>query len=200
MLIVGVSGGSGCGKTTLLQELQKRFPSPQLSILSQDDYYLPVDRTADNHKINFDVPEALDLDALYNDVLELKNGRSITKTEYTFNNADADPSEIVTVPSQILIVEGLFVFHHQQIKSLFDHLIFIDAEEDVRFKRRLKRDMSERGYSEESIRYKWDHQVEAGYLKYLLPYSTQVDTTIDANISIDNGLESVTALFTQELT
>jgi len=195
MFLIGISGGSGSGKTTLLKRMKERFPEPAVSVISQDDYYLPVDREIENHEFNFDQPSALDLEALFSDIQTLKNGRPIAKKEYTFNNNAKNARVVQIKPAPILIVEGLFVFHHEKIQASLNHLVYIEAQSQIRFNRRLKRDVNERGYSEESIRYKWDKQVEPGFTNFLEPYREIAHTIINSDENLDSGIRQLTELF-----
>lgn len=199
MYIVGVSGGSGSGKTSILKELRATYGPADLAIISQDDYYLPADRSADNHTIDFDRPEALDMDRLYADICRLTDGGSVVKTEYTFNNSSKDPASLTIPPAAILVVEGLFVFHHEGIRELCDQLVFVDAPKEVRFDRRLRRDMSERGYSAESIKYKWENQVERGFLTYLYPHRDKAHVIIDNTHSYAAGVREICAMLDRVL-
>jgi len=194
MHIIGISGGSGSGKTTILHALRNSFSKDEVAVISQDDYYLPVDRSQENHLINFDQPEALDLDRLASDIQSLRAGGTVKRKEYTFNNAASEAAEIEVHAASVLLVEGLFVFHHEAIRLQCDQLVFIEADKDIRFKRRLQRDMEERGYSEESIRFKWDEQVELGYVNYLEVHRDKADLLIDSNISVDNGIDRLTKM------
>ncbi len=195
MFTLGVSGGSGSGKTTFLKLLQERLERIKVSVISQDDYYLPVDRSKDNHKVDFDCPEAVDLDALFSDLALLRNGEVVKREEYTFNNKDSESKVKTIEPASIVIVEGLFVFYDERIRTQCDHLVFIDADTQVRLERRLERDMNERGYSRESILYKWENQVERGFQEYLEPYRKMAHTMVDNNHSMESELDKLISNF-----
>ena len=132
--MIGVAGGSGSGKTFFLKCFLKHFTSGEVSLLSQDDYYIPVahNMTAEENKhYNFDLPHTIDSQHFTDDVTSLLNRKSIIKTEYTFNNPNAIPKTLEIQSAPIIIVEGLFILHFKEIANMLDYKIFIDTEEDV---------------------------------------------------------------------
>src|SRR5436189_1813420 len=145
---VGITGGSGSGKTFFLQGLAARFKPGEVGILSQDNYYKPLhEQQRDERGVeNFDVPESIDHEAFHADLLSLKSGKSIQKKEYTFNNPGAEAQLLECKPAPVLIVEGLFVQYLPEIEKELDLKIFIEAEDHVKLGRRILRDRKERGY------------------------------------------------------
>lgn len=145
--IIGIAGGSASGKTSILNDLLASPWKDSLALVSQDNYYIDRENqfVDENGIINFDLPTAIDNDHFYADVQALAKGESITKTEYTFNNNAVKPKEITIHSAPIIIVEGLFIFHFERIKSEIDYKVFVDAESDVRLQRRIDRDLTERG-------------------------------------------------------
>ncbi len=170
--LVGVAGGSGSGKTTLVRALRESLPEGLVCQVSQDDYYHPMESQLvdPNGKVNFDLPTSVDMDGLAADLRTLVAGESIFKKEYTFNQEGKEPQLIELRPAPVILVEGLFVLHHEPVRELFDLRIFIDASEDAQLDRRLKRDARERGYGAEDVLYQWEHHVLPAYRNYLLPY------------------------------
>ncbi|MBK8612812.1 MAG: uridine kinase [Flavobacteriales bacterium] len=175
--LVGVAGGSGSGKTSLVRALRESLPEGLVSVVSQDDYYFPKDRQAVdvNGQVNFDLPTAIDLDAMSKDLRLLVHGEPIYRPEYTFNNDSVEPRWLEVKPSPVVLVEGLFVLHHEPTRELFDLRVFIEATEESQLKRRLKRDAVERGYGEAEILYQWDNHVLPAYRNFLLPYRHHCD-------------------------
>ncbi|MFN3874641.1 MAG: uridine kinase [Flavobacteriales bacterium] len=170
--LVGIAGGSGSGKTSMVRALREALPPGMCCAVSQDDYYHPKERQAidPNGRVNFDLPTAVDLDGLARDLLALSAGEPVVRKEYTFNTAGKEPRLIALEPAPIILVEGLFVLHHQPVRDLLDLRVFIDASEASQLERRLKRDARERGYGEADVRYQWEHHVLPAYREYLLPY------------------------------
>jgi uridine kinase len=175
--LVGVAGGSGSGKTSLVRALRESLPDGLVSVVSQDDYYLPKHQQHidPNGKVNFDLPTAIDLDAMARDLRLLVGGEPIYRPEYTFNNDAIEPRWLEVKPSPVVLVEGLFVLHHAPTRELFDLRVFIEASEQSQLERRLRRDAVERGYGEEEVLYQWDNHVLPAYRNYLLPYRHHCD-------------------------
>ena len=176
-MIIGICGGSGSGKTTLLKRLSNHFKELNPSVFTMDNYYLPI---GDQHKdaegeYNFDLPTALDESRLTDDLEQLKNGKEILVKEYHFNSPP-DKHVLLTIrPSELIIVEGLFLFHYAGVKKQLDFSIFVDVEPKTQLDRRLYRDQETRGYSRAAILYQWDNHVKPCYENFLLPYQKNAD-------------------------
>lgn len=188
--IIGVAGGSASGKTSFLRDLKKLLPEGSVSIISQDNYYFPKEKqfVDENGEINFDLPTSIDRDHFHKDLVDLSKGKSITKSEYTFNNKSKEPSIITIQPAPIIILEGLFIFYFQEIREMLDLRVFLDVREDIKLSRRIKRDAKERGYSEEIVRYQWDNHVLPSYKAYLRPFRDDANIIITNNSTYDRGL------------
>lgn len=174
--LVGVAGGSGSGKTTLVRALRDLLPPESVCIVSQDDYYLPIERQQKdaNGRVNFDLPTALDLDLLAEDLRCLAQGEAVYRQEYTYNMA-TEPKWMEIRPARVILVEGLFLFHHPGLRELFDLKVFVEASEEVQLLRRIARDERERGYPLADVMYQWENHVMPAYRENLLPYRHQCD-------------------------
>lgn len=176
-MIIGICGGSGSGKTTLLRRLSEVYKHLNPSVFSMDNYYLPIDQQHidENGKVNFDLPEALDEKLLTNDLNKLISGEAIEVREYHFN-APPDKSNFIRIePSELIIVEGLFLFHYEKVRSVIDFSIFISVEPETQLFRRIERDMKTRGYTKEDIMYQWNFHVLPCFHNYLEPYKELAD-------------------------
>ncbi len=182
---IGIAGGSASGKTSMLNDLMNSEWKNSLSLVSQDNYYIEREKqfVDENGIINFDLPTAIDSGRFLEDLHALKCGNSITKTEYTFNNELATPKEITVESAPIIIVEGLFIFHFEEIKNAMDYKVFVDAAQEVRLKRRIQRDQHERNYPESDVRYRWKHHVQPADEKFLQPYKAECELVIDSTES-----------------
>ena len=182
--IIGIAGGSGSGKTFFLNCFLKHFEPNEVCLVSQDDYYLPIAQgmTPEENKLyNFDLPDTIDHNLFELDINKLLNRNTIFKKEYTFNNPNIVPKLLEIKPAPIIIVEGLFILHFREIAKLLNLKIFIDAHEDIALNRRLKRDLAERGYSNEDVLYKWENHVLPAFNEFLLPYKSECDRIITNN-------------------
>ena len=191
--IIGISGGSGSGKTTFVKELYKNFSPEQVCVLSQDNYYKPREEqvTDSTGEKNFDLPESFKEAEYLRDVLKLLNGEDIVLKEYTYNNPLVEPKLITYKAATIIIIEGLFVFHFLDVCNLMDFKIFIDADEHIKLIRRIQRDQIERNYPIEDVLYKYQHHVFPAYQKFILPYKPSCDIVVNNNISFANALNTV---------
>lgn len=191
--IVGISGGSGSGKTTFIEKLSSRFGKQQLCIVSMDNYYRPREEQEidENGVRNFDRPESIDSIALYRDIQKLASGMSYTRKEYTFNNPLAEATDIVYNPAPVIIVEGLFIFHEAAIWDLLDLRILIDADNVKKLIRRVKRDATERNYPLDDVLYRYEHHVLPSYDQYIAPYKKDIDVIINNNSHFDSALDMV---------
>lgn len=188
-MIVGICGGSGSGKTTLLKRLASAFSDKNPSIFSMDNYYLSIEKQQNDHNgiVNFDLPTALDEPRLTDDLRTLVNGYPIEVKEYHFNSPP-DKNVLITLsPSELIIVEGLFLFHYEGVRELLDYSVFVDVDPAVQLDRRLYRDQETRGYSREDIIYQWDNHVIPCFDNYLYPYKKDADFVFrnDQNADVD---------------
>ena len=192
--IIGIAGGSASGKTSFLKDLKDKMPKGSVCVISQDNYYKPKEeqQTDENGEVNFDLPESIDRNHFYDDLKKLRQGDTIKIKEYTFNNNDKKPGHLLVKPSPVIVMEGLFIFHYEEIKKALDLRIYIDAHESVKLERRIKRDSQERGYPEKTVRYQWDNHVMPSYKKFLRPYRDDCHIIITNNSHYTKGLQVLT--------
>lgn len=199
--VIGIAGSSGSGKTFFLNCFLKHFSHEEVTLISQDDYYIPANtKTQEENKLyNFDLPTSIDRDAFYKDISDLFEGKTIYKEEYTFNNPAIKPKMLEIKPAPILIIEGLFIYHYTEVNQLIDHRIFLDANQEIALERRLRRDLIERGYFEDDVLYKWVNHVLPSYNEYLLPYKNTCDQVIINNTDDPAPIWKITDDICQEL-
>lgn len=189
--LLGISGGSASGKTFLIRRMMERFPSGEITLISQDNYYRKREVLPRNEKgeINFDHPESVDLEWLTRDIARLAAGESISLEEYTFNNPAAVPRIITYHPAPVIIIEGLFVFYHEPLAALMDLKVFVDADEHIKLSRRIKRDFAERGYELEQVLYYYEAYVIPMYKKYVEPTKEGCDLILPNNLHMEKSTE-----------
>ncbi len=199
--IIGITGGSGSGKTTFIEKLRSAFSTEELCLVSQDDYYKPREeqQTDENGIKNFDLPESIDRKAFYEDIKKLIEGKTVQKEEYTFNNELKTPKMLTFSPAPIIVVEGLFVFHFKEIFDLFHLKVFIDAKENLKVIRRIKRDRVERNYPLDDVLYRYENHVLPTFEKYILPYKPNADIIINNNTHFENSLKLLKGFICNEL-
>jgi uridine kinase len=190
--VIGITGGSGVGKTTLIDILYQSFRE-KITVLSLDNYYKVKEAQSldDNGIINFDLPSALDMDALERDFDSLLKGKGIKQKVYHFNHPERDEEFKLIEPNQIILVEGLFVMHYEFIKSRLDYKVYLSVDEEKQLERRLKRDVEERNYDRDDVLYQWNHHVKPAYANFIYPYKSESDLIIKNNTKFDENLEEL---------
>ena len=147
MLLIGITGGTGCGKTTVVNQIIKELPQGAVSVISQDSYYKDLSHLSfeERTKVNFDHPKSLDFELLKEHLSQLKAGKTIMQPTYSFVEHNRTPQVVPIAPCSVLIVEGILILSHPDLRDLFDIKIFVHADSDERLIRRIKRDWE--GYS-----------------------------------------------------
>lgn len=188
---IGITGGSGSGKTSFLGGLSSRFTPEQLCLISQDNYYKPRDQQPlDTNKVkNFDLPESIDRESFHHDIIKLKSGQEVIKKEYTFNNPAKEPKTLVFRPTPILVVEGLFVQYFEEISRELDLKIFIEAKDHVKLGRRIRRDQIDRGYDLDDVLYRYQHHVMPVFESLIDPLKHQADLIVPNDKGFDRALD-----------
>jgi uridine kinase len=190
-ITIGITGGSGSGKTYFLQELSGSFKPGEICLISQDHYYHPREsQLVDENGIrNFDLPTSIDREAFHKDVIKLKSGENIMKEEYTFNNPLVAPRQLEFTSAPILVVEGLFVQYFEEIEKELDLKIFIEAKDHVKLGRRIRRDQTERGYDIDDVLYRYQYHVMPTYENLIEPLKHQADLIIPNNANFKRALD-----------
>jgi len=199
--IIGITGGSGSGKTSFIKALKKSFTKEEICFVSQDDYYLAKEhQKKDDEGIeNFDRPDSIDKKSFVRDVKKLIAGETVTIQEYMFNNKEAESRILTFAPAPIIIVEGIFVFHYKRMRKEMDMKIFIEAKENLKVIRRITRDRVERNYPLDDVLYRYQKHILPAFEKYILPYRDSADMVINNNIHFNNGLEMVRGFLKNKL-
>lgn len=199
--LVGLAGGSASGKTTFIKKLSEVFGEEKVCVISQDHYYkgLSEQMRDENGMVNFDHPQGINFTRIKSDLRKLLKGQPVKIVEYTFNNPAIFPKEIIYTPAPIILLEGLFAFADSALFKMYDHKLYIDADEEITLQRRLTRDIKERGMTEQEVMYQWTNHVLPAYDSYLKPYQNQVDYVIKNNQDFTECLQKVQDRFNQIL-
>ncbi len=182
MLIIGIYGGTGSGKTTIVNMIASHFSSNDIEIISQDSYYKDNSDISyeDRCKLNFDHPDAIDFNLLHKHIENLRKGETVEQPIYDFKIHNRLKKTIQIKPKKILILEGILIMCHAEIRSIFDLKIFINANSKTRMERRIKRDIAERGRSRDEVLKRYIETLKPMHEKFIEP------TKIYANYIIEN--------------
>lgn len=179
ILVIGIAGGTGSGKTTLVKRLSEHFGG-RVTMLSHDNYYkcrddLPFEERC---KLNYDEPDAMDTSLMVYHLEQLRRGQAIDCPVYDFTLHNRSAETVRVEPRQVIIVEGILIFENEQLRNLMDMKIFVDADADVRLCRRIKRDVTKRGRSLESVLEQYQQTVKPMHEKYVEPSKKYADVVV----------------------
>ena len=193
--LIGITGGSGSGKTTFINQLRRGLPDDKVCLLSMDDYYVPREKQEKDAQgiHNFDRPSSIYRKEFVRDLKQLLVGKTVERQEYVFNNELAEPRMLTFYPAPVIIVEGLFVFHYKELRKLLDLKLFLHAKDNLKVVRRIKRDRVERNYPLEDVLYRYEHHVLPAYEKYVHPHQDRADLVVNNNTDFNMGLSVVRA-------
>ncbi len=194
--VIGISGGSGSGKSTIVKMVCETFSSDKVCLLTQDDFYFPKEQQAidDEGITDFDRISAIDHDSFHDRLVELMDGKTIQLKEYVFNNDKASARMKTISSAPIIIAEGLFVFSSEKVKALIDLTVFVDTSDVKKVIRRIQRDQQERNYPLEDVLYRYQHHVLPSYERHIAPHRNSVDLVINNNDDVNKGVRILTNL------
>ena len=178
-LVIGIAGGTGSGKTTLMKNIISRF-GDVVTVLSHDNYYRRHDELTYEQRcrINYDEPAALETDLMTRHLDQLRRGEAIECPVYDFTQHNRSNETITIVPKRVIIVEGILIFEDQPLRELMDIKIFVDTDADVRLCRRIKRDVNKRGRTLESVLTQYQETVKPMHEKYVEPSKKHADIVV----------------------
>ena len=180
MLIIGIAGGTGCGKTTVVNQIINELPQDEVGVISQDSYYKDTSHLSydERTKINFDHPRAIDFELLSEHLSALKKGETINQPVYSFVTHNRTKDTIVTHPRKVMIVEGILIFANPEILDLFDIKIYVHADADERLIRRIRRDIAERGRSIDEVLNRYQSTLKPMHQQFIEPTKSFADIII----------------------
>ena len=183
MLIIGITGGTGCGKTTVVNQIVNELSAEDVTVISQDSYYKDLSHLTFEQRtqINFDHPNSIDFDLLKEHLLALKAGKTIDTPTYSFVEHNRTKETVLVKPTNVVIVEGILIFSHPDIRDLFKIKIFVHADSDERLIRRIKRDITERGRDVEEVLNRYQNTLKPMHMQFIEPMKEFADIIIPNN-------------------
>ena len=201
MLIIGIAGGTGSGKTTVVHQIMNELPETEVGIISQDSYYKENSNLSFDERslINFDHPRAIDFDLLVKHLQELKAGNNIDQPVYSFVTHNRTDDTIYTHPRKVMIVEGILILANPELRDLFDVKIFVHADSDERLIRRLKRDIAERGRDMDEVLNLFQTTLKPMHQQFIEPTKAFADIIIPNDKYNTVAIDVVRAVINQRL-
>jgi len=201
MLIIGIAGGTGCGKTTVVNQLLKELPEGEVGVISQDSYYEDTSHLSydERVKINFDHPRSIDFDLLAKHLTALKNNEPIHQPVYSFVKHNRTGDTILTHPRKVMIVEGILILTNPELRDMFDIKIYVHADSDERLIRRLKRDISERGRDLDEVLSRYKTTLKPMHNQFIEPMKEYADIIIPNNHYNTVAIDIVRTIINEKL-
>ena len=191
MLIVGIAGGTGSGKTTVVRKIIEKLPKKTVTVIPQDSYYkdnsnLPLE---ERKKINFDHPDSIEWSLLIENIKELKKNNSIEQPVYSYVTCTRSEETIKISPHKIVIIEGILILGNQELRELMDIKIFVNADDDDRLSRVIQRDIIERARTVSDVLERYEKTVKPSHLQFIEPTMRYADIIVpqggNNNVAID---------------
>ena len=201
MLVIGIAGGTGSGKTTVVHQIMNELPQTEVGIISQDHYYKETTQLSFDERalINFDHPRAIDFELLVEQLKALKAGEVINQPVYSFVTHNRTDDTVVTHPRKVMIVEGILILANAELRALFDVKIFVHADSDERLIRRLKRDIAERGRDMEEVLARYQNTLKPMHEQFIEPTKAFADIIIPNDKYNTVAIDVVRAVINQRI-
>jgi uridine kinase len=180
MLIIGIAGGTGSGKTTVVNQILNEITPDEVCVISQDSYYNATDDLSyeQRTKINFDHPASIDFELLVKHLKDLKKGKVIEQPIYSFVSHNRVKDTLKTHPRKVIIVEGILIFNNRELRKMFDIKIFVHADADERLIRRMRRDIKERGRDMDEVLDRYQNTLKPMHQQFIEPTKNYADIII----------------------
>ncbi len=201
MFIIGISGGTGSGKTTVVNQITNQLPTTEIFVISQDSYYKETSNLSyeERTRINFDNPKAIDFDLIIKHLKRLKEGHAIDQPVYSFITHNRTKDFIKTYPTKVVIVEGILIFNNKELLKLFDLKIFVDTDTDERLIRRIRRDITERGRTVSEVLDGYQNTLKPMHQKFVEPTKKHADFIIPNNKVNTVAIEIIKTIISERL-
>ncbi|MBE8727125.1 uridine kinase [Flavobacterium hungaricum] len=201
MLIIGIAGGTGSGKTTVVHQIMNELPDTEVGVISQDSYYKETTNLSFDERalINFDHPRAIDFELLVKHLKALKAGETIDQPVYSFIQHNRTDDTISTHPRKVMIVEGILILTNPELRDMFDIKIYVHADSDERLIRRLKRDISERGRDIDEVLNRYQTTLKPMHEQFIEPSKAFADIIIPNDKYNTVAIDVVRAVINQRI-
>jgi uridine kinase len=201
MLVVGIAGGTGSGKTTVVEKIVKRFHSDHVVVLTQDSYYkdnshLPLEK---RQRINFDHPASLEFTLMIDHIKKLKRGETIQQPIYSYITCTRSKETITVKPADVIILEGILILADARLRKLIDIKVYVDADIDDRLGRVILRDINERGRSVIQVLERYEKTVKPMHLQFIEPTKRYADIIIPHGGNNEVGIDLLTSIIEKSL-
>lgn len=202
MLIIGIAGGTGSGKTTVVSQIIDQLKNEEVDVISQDSYYQDTSHLEfdERKKINFDHPKSIDFDLLVSHLKDLKAGKTIQQPVYSFIDHNRTSETITIYPRKVIIVEGILILTHSDVRAMFDIKIYVHADSDERLIRRLKRDINDRGRDLEEVLWRYQTTLKPMHQQFIEPTKEFADIIIPTNRPNNVAVDIVQTIIKDRLT
>lgn len=201
MLIIGIAGGTGSGKTTVVRKIIEQLPKGEVAVLPQDSYYRDASEKPleERLEMNFDHPDSVEFELLVKHVRDLKAGKSIEQPIYSYVTCTRAAETILVKPSEVVIVEGILVLTNPKLRDLMDMKIFVDADADDRLMRVIKRDIVERGRSIDRVMERYECTVKPMHEQFIEPSKRYADVIVPQGGNNQVAIDLLTMYIAKEL-
>ncbi|TCO10450.1 uridine kinase [Natronoflexus pectinivorans] len=202
MLIIGIAGGTGSGKTTVVKKILNQLPCNEVAVLPQDSYYrdsghLPPE---ERQKINFDHPDAIEFELLTRHIARLKAGKPVEQPVYSYLTCTRQEETIKVNPCEVIIVEGILILSNPALRELMDLKVFVDAEPDDRLMRVIQRDIEERGRTVQKVLTRYEDTVKPMHLQFIEPTKRYADLIVPQGGNNHVAIDILTQYILRNLT
>ncbi|MFO7842478.1 MAG: uridine kinase [Bacteroidales bacterium] len=199
--IIGIAGGTGSGKTTVVKKIVAKLPKDEVAIIPQDSYYrdsghLPLE---ERQEINFDHPRSLEFKLLIEHIKRLKEGKAIEQPIYSYLTCTRSDEVIPVTPKKVIIIEGILILQNAQLRNLMDIKVFVDADSDDRLMRVIQRDLVERGRSVSKVLDRYEKTVKPMHLQFIEPTKKYADIIIPQGGENTVGIDILTSIIEKKL-
>ena len=187
MHVIAITGGTGSGKTTMVQSIISKISNKEILCLSSDSYYKDNPKLSflEREKINYDEPDAVDFNLLKKHINDLKLGKSIKVPKYCFKTHLRMKEYVVESPKKTLLIEGILILSNSELRKEFNLKIFLECDRDLRLKRRVKRDVNQRGRNEKDVIHLFSNRLDSMHKKYVIPVKKHCDIIINTEEEVN---------------